>query len=140
MKYVVDSSVLIKTSLPEQHSDKATALRNDFIRALHELIAPDVCAVEVAHALTRAERQGRISVGQSLLHLIDQMRTMPRLYRSVPLLPRAASISSQTRVGVYDCLYVVLADEENCEFVTADDRLIHVLQPQFPFIRSLASL
>jgi predicted nucleic acid-binding protein len=140
MKYVVDSSVLIKTSLPEQESDRAILLRDDFIRNVHELIAPDVCAVEIAHALTRAERQGRIPPGQSLIHLIDQMRILPRLYSSVPLLPQATDVSSQMRVGVYDCLYAVLADQEHCEFVTADARLLNVLQGRFPSIRSLASL
>jgi predicted nucleic acid-binding protein len=138
MKYVVDSSVLIKCSLPEQDSDRAVALRNGYIQAVHELIAPDVCIVEIAHALTRAERQGRIPVGQSLLHLIDQMRTMPTLFPTAPHIAQAANLSSQTRIGVYDCLYVVLANEQQCEFITADDRLVHVLQPQFPLIRSLA--
>lgn len=140
MKYVVDSSVLIKMSLPEQGSDRAIALRDDFINSIHELIAPDVCPVEIAHALTRAERQGRIPLSQSLVHLTDQMRTLPMLFPSMPLLPQATRISSQARVGIYDCLYIVLADEQKCEFMTADDRLLNVLQPAFPLIRSLSSL
>jgi predicted nucleic acid-binding protein len=44
------------------------------------------------------------------------------------------------RIGVYDCLYVALADREGCELVTADDRLVRNLQHRFPFIVSLASL
>ena len=44
------------------------------------------------------------------------------------------------RVGVYDCLYVALADQEGCEFITADGRLVKNLQPSYPFIVSLASL
>jgi predicted nucleic acid-binding protein len=49
-------------------------------------------------------------------------------------------ISSKTRGSFYDCLYVALAEREGCELVTADDKLIKNLQPQFPFIISLASL
>ena len=41
-----------------------------------------------------------------------------------PLLQRATAISSQARIGVYDCLYVALAEHENCELVTADGKLI----------------
>jgi predicted nucleic acid-binding protein len=44
------------------------------------------------------------------------------------------------RVGICDCLYVALAEQEKCELVTSDDKLIKNLQPQFPFIVALASL
>lgn len=53
---------------------------------------------------------------------------------------RAAEISSAMRVGVYDCLYVALAEKKKCRFVTADHRLIKNLQKDFPFIISLDSL
>jgi predicted nucleic acid-binding protein len=36
--------------------------------------------------------------------------------------------------SVYDCLYVALALEEDCEFVTADQSLIRALGGTFPFI------
>jgi predicted nucleic acid-binding protein len=44
------------------------------------------------------------------------------------------------RIGVYDCLYVALAEREGCELVTADGRLVRNLQPRFLFVVSLASL
>ena len=56
------------------------------------------------------------------------------------LLARAVDISSQTRSGLYDCLYVALAEREGCELVTDDQKLIANLKPQFPFIVPLASL
>lgn len=56
MKYVLDASVAIKWALPEADSLKALALRDDYRNAIHELIAPDIFQIEVAHALTRAER------------------------------------------------------------------------------------
>ncbi len=55
-------------------------------------------------------------------------------------MPRAIDISSQYRQGAYDCLYVALAERENCELVTADDKLVQKLQRDFPFIVLLASL
>jgi predicted nucleic acid-binding protein len=57
-----------------------------------------------------------------------------------PLLSRAVAISSALRCGVYDCLYVALAEREGCEFITADDKLLKNLGAQFPFIVSLASM
>jgi predicted nucleic acid-binding protein len=48
------------------------------------------------------------------------------LQSSLALLPRAYELSSQMRIGVYDCLYVALAEREQCELVTADQRLVTV--------------
>jgi predicted nucleic acid-binding protein len=44
------------------------------------------------------------------------------------------------RVGIYDCLYVALAEREGCDFVTADQKLVANLQPHFPFVVPLSSL
>jgi predicted nucleic acid-binding protein len=62
------------------------------------------------------------------------------MHPALPLMPRAYSISSAERIGVYDCLYVALAESENCELVTSDDKLIRLLQPKFPFLISLSAL
>jgi predicted nucleic acid-binding protein len=43
-------------------------------------------------------------------------------------------------VGIYDCLYITLAERQSCEFVTADDKLVQRLGPVFPFIVALSSL
>ncbi len=140
MKYVLDSNVALKWVLAEPDSAAARGLRDDFRNGVHELLAPDVFPVEVAHALTRAERQGRIAVGDSEIFLADVLTTSPALHLYLPLLQRATEISSSMRVGVYDCLYIALGENEKCELVTADDRLVKNLQSQFPFIRLLASL
>jgi predicted nucleic acid-binding protein len=140
MKYVVDSSVAVKWVVPEADSAKADLLRTDFLNGIHELWAPDVYPVEVAHALTRAERQARVIVGQARHLLLDVLTTPPQFHSYRLLLTRAVDISSQMRIGVYDCLYVALAEQEQCELVTADDKLIKNLQSTFPFIVPLAAL
>jgi predicted nucleic acid-binding protein len=58
----------------------------------------------------------------------------------LPFLSKAYTISSQTRVGVFDCLYVALAEREGCELVTADTRLLNSLEKQYPFVIPLSSL
>ena len=140
MRRVVDSCVGFKWVVAEPHTDKALPLRDDFPNGIVGLLAPDVFPVEIAHALTRAERQDLISTTQGSLFMADILRTLPQLFSSVPLLPRAYAISSRMRVGVYYCLYVALAEQEGCEFVTSDDRLFRALQSQFPSIVPLASL
>ena len=140
MKRVVDSSVGVKWLIPEAHSDKALQLLDDFQNAVIELWAPDIFLIEAVHAITRAERQKRLTPVEGARAVIDLLNQQPQLVPYIPLLPRAYTISSRARIGVYDCLYVALAEQEHCDFVTADDRLIRALQGTFPFIISLASL
>jgi predicted nucleic acid-binding protein len=140
MRYVLDSCTGFKWLVVEQDTDKARQLRDDYRQAIHELIAPDVFPIEVSHALTRAERQGRITTAQGAQLMADMLNTLPQLFPSLPLLPRAYQISSAARIGVYDCLYVALAEQEGCELVTTDMRLITNLGSQFSFIVPLSSL
>ena len=138
MIYVLDSSVAVKWALPEADSDKAIALREDVAKKVHEIIAPDVFASEIAHALTRAERKKIIPLGDALKHIYDILQDGPALKPFLPLLPRAIEISSATKAAITDCLFTALAEQENCEYVTADDRVIKTLHA-FPIV-SLASL
>jgi predicted nucleic acid-binding protein len=139
MKFVVDSSVALKWVLPEIDSHRAVALRDDFRNGVHDLLAPDVFAIEVAHALARAERRNIIHPPEGTLKLVDVLGTLPVLHSYLPLLARAFEIASAARIGVYDCLYVALAERETCDLITADDRLVKNLQSRFPFLRPLAT-
>lgn len=140
MKYVLDSSVAFKWLVTETLSDKAELLRQDYQNGVHELISPDVFPVEVTLALTRAERQGRITSVEGAKLYIDLMICLPRLVAYISFLPRAYEISSQMRVGVYDCLYIAVAEQEKCELITADDKMVKNLQGQFPLIKHLSTL
>src|SRR5688572_25543789 len=114
MKLVLDASVAVKWVLPEIDTPRALALRDDFRKLVHELIAPDIFPVEVAHALTRAERRGLLKPQEAQSKLDDVLVTAPDLHPYMPLLRRAVAFSSQHRLGVYDCLYVALAEREQC--------------------------
>jgi predicted nucleic acid-binding protein len=140
MRYALDVSAALCWTLPRPASFHAVRLRDGFRQGAHDLIAPSVFPAEAASALTKAERQKLIPVGQSRLLLADILTTPPAMHPYEPLLARAVDISSKTRSGLYDCLYVALAEREQCELVTDDQRLIANLKPQFPFIVPLASL
>ena len=140
MRYVLDSNISLKWVMIEADSDKACQLRDEFQRQIHDLLAPDIFPVEVAHGLAKAERRGVIHQGDAEKLLANVLSTPPSLHPYLPLLRRAIEIASPARGGVYDCLYVALAEREGCELLTADDRLIRSLRPAFAFIRSLADL
>lgn len=140
MRYVLDASVALKWVLPEPDSAKALALRDKYRRAVHELLAPDVFPIELTHTLAKAERRRIITPTEGNLKLHDLLSTLPALIPYLPILPRAYAIASNARIGVYDCLYVALAEREGCEFVTADAKLVGNLKAQFTFIVPLGSL
>jgi predicted nucleic acid-binding protein len=140
MKYVLDSSVALKWVLAEVDAVKALRLRDQSRAGIHDLIAPDIFPAELAHALARAERQRRISVADGWTHWRTAMVDCPALNTYLPLMPRAYAIASAARIGVYDCLYIALAEREGCDFITADARLVRNLQTSFSFIVALASL
>jgi predicted nucleic acid-binding protein len=114
MKYVVDSNVALKWVLPEADTPKAVRFRNELQRGTHEILAPDIYPMEVAHALTKAERRGVIQPPLGTRRLRAVFRYAPALHSYLPLLPRAFAISSVYRHGFYDCLYVALAEQEGC--------------------------
>lgn len=137
MKYVLDSSVAFKTLVTEPESDKALQLFEDFRNGALELIAPDILPVEVGHALTRAERQSRISAADGFSLWSAMMADCPRLFPSLPLMPRAYPLSSQARLGIYDCLYVALGEQEGCPIVTDDTRLAAIFSQQVILLATL---
>ena len=140
MRYVLDASVALCWVIPRPLTPKAIRLRDEYHRRIHELLAPAIFIDEVAGALTKAERQKDIAVGQAIPLYAKVMNSPPILIPHASLVARAIDISSRTRSGYYDCLYVALAEREGCELVTADQKSINNLAPHFPFIVPLATL
>src|SRR5262245_38726428 len=117
MKYVLDASVAICWVIPRSLSPKAIRLRDEYRQNIHELLAPAIFIDEVAGALTKAERQKDIAVGQAVPLYAKVMNHPPVLIAHAPLIARAIDISSRTRSGYYDCLYMALAEQEGCEMI-----------------------
>ena len=139
MMYVLVSCVGLKWIFLEADSEIARKLRDDFTNGVIELLVPDIFPVEVAHAITRAERANRISAAEGERNMNNMLTLLPAVHETLKLIPQAYELSSKFRIGVYDFLYVALAEREQCELITADQRLILNLGVQFPII-SLDSL
>ena len=121
--------------IPETDSDTAVSVRN----AGHDFLSPDIFRLEVAHVLTKNARRGKLSDREASQGLIPILNDAPLLIDSAPLLSRAFNISIETRCSIYDALYVSLAEREQCEFVSADQKLINNLKDRFAFLLSLSS-
>lgn len=104
------------------------------------LLAPDIFPAEIGHAISKSERRGVIPRGRGDLLLADILSTAPALHSSLGLTQDAFAIASMLRIPFYDCLYVALAQRERCALLTADQRLVSALRPQFANIIELDEL
>lgn len=137
---VVDASVVAKLYLKdEQYTDKADLLFSRFEQGDIQLIAPRLITYEVPAAIKRgavrakADKevwQAALSSFQSLgLSIIDDSDAK---YEAIRLAINYAC-------AYYDALYLLLAEDLGCPFVTADDRLWRVLRTRVEYLLLLAS-
>ncbi|HEX4129829.1 MAG TPA: type II toxin-antitoxin system VapC family toxin [Pirellulales bacterium] len=139
MRYVLDANVALKIALPEYDSARAIQLQADFRSGLHQLLAPDFFPVELGHALTRAERKRLIPVGYAAGLFDDIIDPCPILHSAMLFMPRAIELSSRLRVSVYDAVYFLMAEEQDCAFVTADRKILKAF-PNEPRILELSRI
>src|SRR2546429_476470 len=97
MTYVLDVSAVLCWVLPRPASPRAVRMRDECRRGVPPLPPPPFSPAEAASALTKAERQKLIPVGQAGALLADILITPPVVHPYEPLLARAVDISSQTR-------------------------------------------
>jgi predicted nucleic acid-binding protein len=103
MRYVLDASVGFKWAIIEVDTIKARRLRDDYRNGVHTLIAPDFFPVEVAHSLTRAERQRRITPAEGARAFFDVAQTLPQL---LPSFPRASARKKHVNLAVFRVVLV----------------------------------
>jgi predicted nucleic acid-binding protein len=117
---VIDASIAIKWVVEEDGTPEALVLRQKA-----KLIAPDLLVAECANIFWKTVQRGEL--------LKAEARLAARLLRSaeIELLPTRSLFETATRTSIeidhpaYDCLYLVLAVEKKCQFVTAFLRKLH---------------
>jgi predicted nucleic acid-binding protein len=130
-KLVVDSSIALKWFLPEADSPVARQILEDYQTGKIVLYAPDLIYAEFANVLWKRHRfQGLlIEDAETVLQAFGQLSitTTP----SESLIHVALKLATRHERTVYDMLYVALALNEACPFVTADHKLFNALSPNF---------
>jgi len=119
---VIDASVAVKWVVEEHGTAEALVLRQKA-----KLIAPELLVAECANILWKKVQRGELLKDEALL--------AARLLQGaeIELLPTRFLLEAATRISIeidhpaYDCLYLALALERKCQFVTADQRLLRKL-------------
>lgn len=119
--YVVDASVAIKWLVSEAGSDIARRLHR------HQLAAPELLGPECANILWKKVRLGLLTDEDAALAAAALERMPVALHSTRPLIRQATALSVALGHPAYDCFYLSLAVVLDCEFITADERLLRRL-------------
>jgi len=131
--FVIDASIAIKWVVEEDGTASALGLRQG-----NRFVAPELLTVECANILWKKVQRGELSRDEAKLAANLLERSDIELFGMRGLLTKATELATEIGHPAYDCMYICLAASRNWRFVTADERLIRVLnQKASPDIASL---
>jgi len=144
VRLVLNASVVVKWLLPDEPlAADALRVEQDFRNGQVEaLLVPELCLWEVANAIWVACRRGRIDEPtardlQQFLQSYIQQGILSVLQN--PPLSEVLDFALRHRVPVYDSIYIVLAQQEGCLLLTADERLFQAVADDLPFVQWLGN-
>ncbi len=131
---VIDASIAVKWVVDEDGTPQALKLRQRT-----RLIAPELLVAECASILWKKVRRDELSIEEALLAARLLQAAEIELFPTRLLLEPATLIAIELDHPAYDCIYLALAVERDCKFVTADNTLLRKLdQSRQPTLRARA--
>jgi predicted nucleic acid-binding protein len=121
--YVVDASVVAKWFFPEQHTSESRRL----LSPRNTLLAPDLIWCELGNIAWKRVRRGEITTDEAGQLVADMVRLPLDVGPTQGLLAPALELAIANDRTVYDCVYLAMAIDRKCRFVTADERLVNAL-------------
>lgn len=123
MTCVIDASVAVKWFVEERGS---TAARTVLSKG-EPLLAPDLILVETSNTAWKKVRRKEMTreQGEAMVRVLPLY--FDRLVHSDALVVRAYALANHLNHPVYDCLYLALAELEDVNLITDDERLVKVV-------------
>jgi predicted nucleic acid-binding protein len=128
-KLIVDASVVIASLLPDEpYRDAALSVLTQFSDTL-ELLTVPLLRYEVANAVWKALKAGRVKLEDALkvLREFEALNIPEGEVSSVEALKLAHTYNR----SAYDSAYLALAQAEQAPLITADKRLYNALKDKF---------
>jgi predicted nucleic acid-binding protein len=139
---VLDASVAAKWVLPPEHEElafEAIQVFDMFSRGEIELLIPDLFWAELGNILWKAARSGRLTKATASEALDFLLGLRLTCFPMQPLAAEAARIAFHFDRPVYDSIYLALALDQSCPFLTADKKLVNAVGASLP-VRWLGAL
>ncbi|HEY0544335.1 MAG TPA: type II toxin-antitoxin system VapC family toxin [Pyrinomonadaceae bacterium] len=128
---VVDSSVAIKWFVVEPYSTEARRILDAYQNGTISFLAPDLINAEIGNIVWKKH----IFQGLAASHAADILDKFRQLHitftPTAELLEDAYEIAARHHRTVYDSLYLALSVRENCQCVTADEKLVNAVCTHF---------
>lgn len=120
---IIDASIAIKWVIEEEGTEQALRLRGRY-----HFAAPDLLVAECANILWKKVQRTELTLEEAQLasRLLQQA--------DIELIGMRGLLEEATRLAIllghpaYDCIYLALAKQRQCLFVTADERLLRIVQ------------
>ncbi len=132
---VVDASVVIKWQLAdEEYVKQAVALRDDFYyEGRIKALAPHLLIFELINGVATAVRNRRVDF-QLAAEAVDNLMAFGVEVRDIEV-QKVLGFALDYNIAAYDAAYLALADQEKCEFWTADRRLYSSVNKRAQWVR-----
>jgi predicted nucleic acid-binding protein len=135
---VVDASLALKWVLEEPYSTEAHKLLENWGGQQNKLLAPALFLYEVANALSKRIQRHQLTLAQAKERLGFFLESGPLLQQIGAVHPRALELADRFRLPTaYDAHYLALAEFQQCEFWTADERLWNSVKRELRWVRWL---
>ena len=121
--FVIDASIAVKWVVEEDGTAEALALRQR-----GKLIAPQLLVAECTNILWKKVQREELLKEEALLAARLLQGAEIELLPMQPLLEAAVRMSIEIDHAAYDCVYLALAIDNKCQFVTADERFLRKIQ------------
>ena len=134
---IVDASVAYKWwDLKEKQSDLAKKILKNHSSGEQKIVVPDLIICELSNAWVT---KSKLSLSKIKANLSDlESLDLEIVDISLNLIEKAVTFARNYKVSVYDAIYAVLAQENKCDLITADEKFVE--QVNLPFIKKLSSL
>lgn len=138
LRLVVDASVVVKWVLNEPDRPAALELLRQYQDLRVSLLAPHLLLYETGSVLWKHARRGTLRHAQATEAFDHLLRNAPELIDSPAIATSGVHLALAHRATVYDCLYLALALDQQCDLVTADRKFFLAVRRAYPSVRLLS--
>jgi len=135
MMYVIDTSVVVKWFVKEKDSDVALEILEHYRSGNFTIIVPDLLIYEFTNVLRYNKSFNKIEKKECIDTLYDLDLYFVSPYKT--LIENTVKIAEEKDVTVYDSIFIALAEEMKCKFITADEKLFKKVSNS-PFVALLS--